>query len=97
MDTSLGVDVVSGVVTPWPRIETDDYGMTTGSAKPLEDAFRIAHTQMVRWLEDLLDLSTMDAYQLVAQVALTPVANVCDTVYTEIGRASCRDRVCQYE
>ncbi|NYG57133.1 acetamidase/formamidase [Nocardioides daedukensis] len=84
MDTTLRVDVVSGVVTPWPRIETDDHWMTTGSAKPLEDAFRIAHTQMVRWLEDLLDLSTMDAYQLVAQVALTPVANVCDTVYTVV-------------
>src|SRR3546814_1757810 len=84
MDTTLRVDVVSGVVTPWPRIETDDHWMTTGSAKPLEDAFRIAHTQMVRWLEDLLDLSTMDAYQLVAQVALTPVAHVCATGYTVV-------------
>lgn len=84
MDTTVRVDVVKDVETLWPRIETDDHWMTTGSAKPLEDAFRIAHTQMVRWLQELLGLSAMDAYQLVAQVALTPVANVCDTVYTVV-------------
>jgi amidase len=58
--------------------------MTTGSAKPLEDAFRIAHTEMVRWVGELLSLSDMDAYQLVSQIALSPVANVCDTVYTMV-------------
>lgn len=84
MDTTLRVDLVPGVETAWPRIETDDHWMTTGSAKPLEDAFRIAHTQMVHWLAELLDLDLMDAYQLVAQTALTPVANVCDTVYTVV-------------
>jgi hypothetical protein len=26
----------------------------------------------------------MDAYQLVSQIALSPVANVCDTVYTMV-------------
>src|SRR3546814_1452141 len=84
MDTTLRVDVVSGVVTPWPRIETDDHWMTTGPAKLLEDAFRIAHTQMVRWPADLLDLSTMDAYPLVPPVALTPVATLCAHVYAVV-------------
>jgi acetamidase/formamidase len=65
-------------------MESDEFLMTTGSAKPLEDAFRIAHTEMVRWLAQLLDLSVMDSYQLVSQVALSPVANVCDTVYTMV-------------
>ena len=82
MDTVLVVEVIRGDYTPWPRLETDEYLITTGSTKPLEDAFRIALTEMVRWIESLLDLSTMDAYQLVSQAALTPIANVCDTVYT---------------
>lgn len=82
MNSTIAVDVVKERLTPWPRLESDDYLMTTGSAKPLEDAFRIAHTEMVRWLSELLGLSTMDSYQLVSQTALTPVANVCDTVYT---------------
>src|SRR3546814_13556228 len=37
MDTTLRVDVVSGVVTHWTRIETDAHGLTTGPAKPLEE------------------------------------------------------------
>jgi acetamidase/formamidase len=60
--------------------------MTTGSARPLEDAFRIAHTQMVHWIAELTGLSTMDAYQLVSQVALTPIANVVDTNYTVVAK-----------
>lgn len=84
MDTVLSVEVIKQSPTPWPRLESDRYWMTTGSAKPLEDAFRIAHVEMVRWLAELLELSELDAYQLVAQLALTPVANVCDTVYTVV-------------
>ncbi|BEP14413.1 acetamidase/formamidase family protein [Acidothermaceae bacterium B102] len=82
MDTVLVVDLIKGVPTPWPRLETDDFLITTGSTKPLEDAFRIAHTEMVHWLSAETGLSTLDAYQLVSQAVLTPVANVVDTVYT---------------
>lgn len=84
MDSVITVDLIKGVATAWPRIESDDFLMTTGSAKPLEDAFRIAHTEMVRWISELLGISEMDSYQLVAQIALSPVANVCDTVYTMV-------------
>jgi amidase len=50
----------------------------------MEDAFRIAHVEMVRWMSELLDISTMDAYQLVTQTVLTPVANAVDKVYTVV-------------
>jgi amidase len=84
MTTELLVDVIPGQVTPWPRLENDTHLMTTGSARPLEDAFRIAHTQLVRWVAELTGLSDLDAYQLVSQVAKTPVANVVDTNYTVV-------------
>ncbi len=86
MDTVLAVDVLPGVTTPWPRLEDDDHLMTTGSTRPLEDAFRIAHTELVRWVEELTGLSRMDAYQLVSQTALTPIANVVDTNYTVVAK-----------
>jgi len=86
MDTVFSVEVVTGRPTPWPRLEDDTYLMTTGSARPLEDAFRIAHTELVRWTAELLDLSDTDAYQLVSQTALTPVANVVDTNYTVVAK-----------
>ena len=43
MDTVLVVELIKGRLTPWPRLETDDHIISTGSARPLEDAFRIAH------------------------------------------------------
>src|SRR5436190_5593916 len=66
MDTVLVVDLVKGMPTPWPRLEDDTYLMTTGSARPLEDAFRIAHTDLVRWVSELTGLSVLDAVQLVS-------------------------------
>ena len=64
--------------------------MTTGSARPLEDAFRIAHSEMTRWVQELTGLSMMDAYQLVSQTALTPIANVVDTNYTVVAKLAKR-------
>jgi acetamidase/formamidase len=86
MDTVLVLDLVKGVATPWPRLEDDTYLMVAGSARPLEDAFRIAHTELVRWVQELTGLSAMDAYQLVSQTALTPIANVVDTNYTVVAK-----------
>ncbi len=86
MDTVFVVDLVKGVPMPWPRLESDEYILTTGSTKPLEDAFRISHQQMVRWVAELTGQSELDAYQLVSQVALSPVANVVDTVYTMVAK-----------
>jgi acetamidase/formamidase len=86
MDTVVVVDLVPASPTPWPRIENDDVIMTTGSARPLEDAFRIAHQQMVLWVAELTGQSVLDSYQLVSQTALTPVANVVDTNYTVVAK-----------
>ncbi|MCY7372141.1 MAG: acetamidase/formamidase family protein [Spirochaetaceae bacterium] len=87
MDTVLVLDLIKGAPpTPWPRLEDDVFIMTTGSARPLEDAFRIAHSELVRWVCELTGLSSMDAYQLVSQTALTPVANVVDTSYTVVAK-----------
>ena len=90
MDTVVIIDLIKGSPTPWPRIESDDYIMTTGSTKPLEDAFRISHQQMVHWVSDLTGQSTIDSYQFVSQTALTPVANVVDTNYTMVAKVAKR-------
>jgi acetamidase/formamidase len=84
MDTVVVVDLIKGSPVPWPRIESSKYIMTTGSARPLEDAFRIAHQQMVLWVSELTGQSVIDAYQLVSQAVLTPIANVVDTAYTVV-------------
>jgi amidase len=84
MDTVVIVDLIKNAITPWPRLENDGYVMSTGSARPLEDAFRISQVDIVSWLASSFGIDQLDAYQLVTQVAETPVANVCDPNYTVV-------------
>ena len=86
MDSVIVVDLIKGRSCPWPRLENDGYIMTTGSARPLEDAFRIAHTEMVYWLSEEFGFSQLDAYQFLTQASESPVANVCDPNYTFLAK-----------
>jgi acetamidase/formamidase len=86
MNTVLIVDLIKGAATPWPRLENDRYIMSAGSARPLEDAFRIAQHDMVGWVASLCGLDPIDAYQFVTQAVESPLANVCDTNYTSIAK-----------
>jgi acetamidase/formamidase len=82
MDTVIAIDLIKDALTPWPRIENDEYVITTGSARPLEDAFRIAHSEMVGWLSEAYGFEKLDAYQFLTKVSESPLANVCDPNYT---------------
>ena len=86
MDTVVAVDLVKGAATPWPRLETDTHLMSTGSARPLEDAFRISQVDLIQWLGEAWGLDRLDAYQLLTQAAEAPVANVVDPNYTFVSK-----------
>jgi amidase len=86
MRTVVVVDLVKGHAPPSPRIESDSFLMTTGNARPLEDAFRMSQLDLVQWTAALLGLEQLDAYQLVSQAGLAPAGNVVDTNYTMIGK-----------
>ena len=86
MDTVLVVDLLKGVPTPWPRLESDTHLMSTGSARPLEDAFRIAQLDLVQWVAAHSGLSALDAYQYLSQAVEAPLANVVDTNYTSVAK-----------
>ena len=86
METVLTVDVIKDVRCEWPRLEDDESIMVAGSYRPLEDAFRIAHTQLIRWISAESGLSEMDTYQLVTQASRSPIANVCDANYTIVAK-----------
>jgi acetamidase/formamidase len=86
MDTVVVVDLVKGQAPVSPRIESDEHLMTTGSARPLEDAYRMSQLDLVGWTGLLLGLEELDAYQLVSQAGLAPAGNVVDTNYTMVGK-----------
>lgn len=86
LDVRLKVDVIKGRSIAWPRIESDTEIMTMGSYRPLEDAYRIAHREMVNWLVADYGFDMMDAYQLLSQVGKAQVSQVVDPNYTVLAR-----------
>lgn len=86
MKAVLYVDLVKNRKIDWPRIESDEFLMSLGSYRPLEDAFRIAHRDLVDWLVSDYHLETMDAYQLLSQVGEARIAQVVDPNYTVVAR-----------
>jgi acetamidase/formamidase len=86
MDVVLEIDVVKGKVIDWPRFEDDEYIMVAGSARPLIDAFRIAHVELVEWLEEEWGFDRYDAYLLLGQLAESTIANVVDPQYTIVAK-----------
>jgi len=86
MNTVMVIDLLKGIPCPWPRLENDNHIMTAGSARPLEDAFRIAQTELINWIAGQYGMDVMDAYQLVSQGVEAPLANVVDVNYTSIAK-----------
>jgi amidase len=85
-DVTLAVDVLKGKSIQWPRLENDEFIMTVGSARPLMDAFRIAHVEMVKWLVADFGFDKLEAYQIITQVGTARIGNVVDPLYTVVAR-----------
>jgi amidase len=75
-------DVINGKEIEWPRIESDERIMVVGSARPMEDAARIAYAELVLWLEEEHGFDRWDAYQLLTQAGGLYVGNMVDTTYS---------------
>jgi amidase len=79
---TVAFEVIKGGGIEWPRIESEEKLMTVGSARPMEDAARIAYAELIGWLEDEHGFSRLDAYQLLTQAGGLYVGNMVDTTYS---------------
>jgi amidase len=70
----------------WPRIESPTELMTVGSARPMEDAARIAWKELVLWLEDDYGIDRWEGYQLLTQAGRMRVGNMVDPQYSIVAR-----------
>jgi acetamidase/formamidase len=86
MDVELEIDLVKGRRIRWPRFEDRDHIMVAGSARPLIDAYRLAHVELIEWLVSDYGFGKWDAYALVGQVGESTVANVVDPLYTVVAK-----------
>ncbi|MFP4636746.1 MAG: acetamidase/formamidase family protein [Nitriliruptoraceae bacterium] len=82
MHSTVIVELIKGGAPPWPRVETDEQLCSLGSARPLEDAWRIAQLDLTRWVQQLVGWDELDAYQLLSQAVEASPANVVDANYT---------------
>jgi len=82
MNVELTIDLIKKRATPWPRIENEEWMMSLGAARPLEDAARIAFKDMVQWVMEQTGMAMLDAYEFVSQNARAPIVELVDPEYT---------------
>ncbi len=84
---TLEFDLIKGKSIKWPRIESPDELMVVGSARPMEDAARIAYAELIDWMTEY-GWDRLDAYQALTQAGKLYCANMVDTVYSMVAKVS---------
>ena len=79
-------DLIKGKSIGWPRIESSEEIMTAASARPLEDAARLAFMELIQWLHDDYRFSIYDAYMLLSLTADARIAQIVDPLYTVVAK-----------
>jgi acetamidase/formamidase len=80
--TTLQIDLIKDWPIAWPRLETAEVITAIGSARPMEDAARIAYRELVRWLVADYGFDEIDAYFLLTQAGKVRLGNMVDPKYT---------------
>lgn len=80
------LDLIKGKAIRWPRIEDATHIMVAASTRPLIDAYRIAHVELIRWLATDFGYDQWEAMQVVSQVATARVGNIVDPKYTMVAK-----------
>lgn len=78
----LQVDLIKGHGNSWPQLETEEKMMFIGSARPMEDAARIAYRELVRWVANETGQSEAEAYMLLTMCGKVRLGNMVDPKYT---------------
>jgi len=80
----LQVDLIKGKKIAWPRFENDTSISAVGAYRPLDDALRIAFTELVGWIHSDYKLSELDAYELLSKVAKIHLVEMVDPNYVVV-------------
>jgi amidase len=78
MDIEFTVNLEAGASPPSPRMESSDYLMASGIAGSIDEAFRGATTNLVRWLEKTYGLNAAEVSSVLGTAMVYDVAEVVD-------------------
>ena len=84
LQARVELSVIKGRRIEWPQFENDDAIMTVGAYRPLDDAFRIAFTELVHWIHNDYGLSEFDAYELLSKVGKAHLNEMVDPNYVVV-------------
>lgn len=79
---TVQIDLIKGWSIPGVRLETAEMIMAVGSARPMEDAARMAYRDLVRWLVTDYGYEESEAYFLCTQAGRVRLGNMVDPKYT---------------
>jgi amidase len=83
-DVEFSVRLLKGKTITWPRAEDEEFIMTAGNARPLDQALQHATTEMNRWLQEDYGFDSPGASIFLGQCVRYDVGNVFDPAYTMI-------------
>jgi acetamidase/formamidase len=84
MRVTLRLDLLKKKRIEWPRLENEGEIMTTGIYRPVDDAVRIAVTELVKWIHNDYGLSDLDAYELCSKVCKLHLTEMVDPNYVVV-------------
>jgi len=90
LDVQVTLRVLKDKTIGWPRAENDDWIMTIGNARPLDQATQHATTEMLRWLQQDYGLDSLGANLLLAQCVRYDLGNIFDPAYTMVCKVNKR-------
>jgi acetamidase/formamidase len=79
---TVQIDLIKGWSIPGVRLETEDVIMAVGSARPMEDAARMAYRDLIRWMVTDYGFDETEAYFLATQAGRMRVGNMVDPKYS---------------
>jgi len=83
---TIKIDLVKDKRIDWPRVESRNEIMTVCSARPLEDAVRLAFLELIKWLENDYGFERYDAYMFLSVAAKVRLAQIVDPLFTVVSK-----------
>ena len=84
MNVQVTLRILKDKKIGWPRAENDEWIMTVGNARPLDQATQHATTEMIRWLQEDYGLDALGANLLLSQCVRYELGNFFDPAYTMV-------------
>jgi amidase len=83
-EVTLRIELKKNWDIDWPRMENQEFLMTTGSLHSLLDAVRVAQVEMLNWLVRDLGFERWEGWQVISQASTMRIGNIVDPNFTVV-------------